>query len=133
MSYWLLRTSQKSIESKKLLLDIYIRLELYEASTSESTRITQMLHISNDLYGNDVDSSYELATGNNRPIDGSGPRAPPEYISHAHKMQIFRRKLNLNLTSKSVNDIPIEILVTLWRCSCIHAFAKLKKRIMFIS
>ena len=58
------RRNKNVLESKhKIIRDIFIRLESESDPSSEAMRAQQAIRISNDLYGNDVCSAYELAKG----------------------------------------------------------------------
>lgn len=72
--------------------------------------IQQVMHVSNNLYGNDIVSSYELAKGYTIPLteDRSMLQVPKEKID-AHNVLKAKRKLNLILRAKSVNNPSISI------------------------
>ena len=66
--------------------------------------------ISNDLYGNDLCSSYELAKGFTKPVEiGTLPKLVPEDLVKARDTLLAKRKLNLILRSKSTTDTPIHV------------------------
>lgn len=104
------RHSKNVLESKhRILRDIYLRLK--SASPSEDPRllVAKMFRISNDLYGNSVASTHELAKGFTRPINQDAPRLLPSDIRKAHEEMVAKRKLNLILSSKSIADTPIKV------------------------
>ncbi len=73
-------------------------------------RAQQAIRISNDLYGNDACSAYELAKGFSRPIEaGTTPKIIPVELLKARDVMIAKRKLNLILRSKSTSDLPLNI------------------------
>ena len=90
--------------------DIFLRL--LENENNEDTMpqliVQEALRISNDLYGNDVMSSHELAKGYTHPIHPNGPIVVvSDDITAAHETLIAKRKLNLILKSNSIEDIPL--------------------------
>ncbi len=76
-----------------------------ENETDSFVLIYQALRISNDLYGNDVASSHELAKGYTRPVlHGKTPMRVPEEIISAHEQLLAKRKLTLIMRFKSTKD-----------------------------
>ncbi len=70
----------------------------------------QSIRISNDLYGNDVCSSYELVKGFTRPIEaGKFPNIFPEDLLKARETISAKRKLKLIPRSKSTTNLPINV------------------------
>lgn len=64
--------------------------------------------ISNDLYGNNLMSSFELAKGYTRPLVGIANAVPPEILEAQQKLNA-KRKLCLILKSKSVSEMPLSV------------------------
>lgn len=66
------RHNKTILDSKHgILQDIYLRLKSESPNTDSKLLAARMFHISNDLYGNDVLSSYELAPRHTRPISSN--------------------------------------------------------------
>lgn len=104
------RHSKNVLESKhRTLRDIYLRLKDADPDASERLRVAQMFRISNDLYGNDVASSNELAKGYTRPIADTGLHPLPQEIQDAHQELIAKRKLNAILRSHAVTEPSIKV------------------------
>ncbi len=105
------RHNKLALESKhKVVRDIYTRLKEGNPSESFNRLCSQAFTISNDLYGNGHCSAFECAKGYTRPIcSGKMPVAIPQEVLDAQKERIAKRKLNLILRSKAVQDITLEI------------------------
>ena len=107
------RHNKNVLESKhRVLRDIFNRIKECN-STSDSTDqmvVQQVMRIANNLYGNDVVSSYELAKGYTLPLveDRVMLQVPPDLIE-AHNVLKAKRKLNLILKSKAVKLPPISV------------------------
>ena len=67
----------------------------------------QSIRISNDLYGNDVMSAYELAKGCTRPLVSGCPTVVPDAFQISHDILVAKRKLTLILRSRSVPEQSI--------------------------
>jgi len=107
------RHNKNVLESKhRIIRDVYIRLKADaegDPTLSGRTLVQQALRISNDLYGNDVMSSQELAKGYTRPVEsGNVPRIVPKEIREAHENLKAKRKLTLILRSKATTDEKYE-------------------------
>jgi len=103
------RHSKNVIESKhRIIRDVYLRLKSSfenDETVSESVLVKQAIRVTNDLYGNDVASAYELAKGYTRPVArGSFPMCVPKEVLEAQENLKAKRKLTLILRSKSVAD-----------------------------
>lgn len=105
------RHNKNVLESKhRILRDMFLRLSAHSPEISESLIVQQTFRIANDLYGNDVLSSSELAKGYTRPINkGVRPKILPEEIVTAHEALIAKRKLTLILRSRSTLDTPVSV------------------------
>ena len=120
------RHNKNFLESKhKILRDIYIRLKHCNDIgnfVTEDIIIQQTFRISNDLYGNDVMSSHEIAKGYSRPVmSGGPPLSVPDELYRAHETLIAKRKLNLILRSKPSMSTPIKV------GDMVEVFIKLQK------
>lgn len=72
---------------------------------------------SNDLYGNNVPSTFEQAKGYTKPIDGNCPYAIPDEIVDAQQKLSAERKLALILKSKATfaEHITVGDMVEVYR------------------
>ena len=77
------RHNKNVIESKhKIIRDIFLRIKTSLPECSETLAAKQAIRTSNDLYGNYVCSSHELAKGFTRPIEsGSLPKFIPRDVT----------------------------------------------------
>ncbi len=100
------RHNKNALESKhRIIRDILLLLNYYINEKEHPLLVQQALRISNDLYGNDVISSHELAKDYTRPIDfGCPPKIIPEEIRKAHDVLKAKRKLTKIMRSKSIRD-----------------------------
>ena len=105
------RHSKQALESKhRVIRDIFIRLNVSNSSNVDKKFLAlQAVRISNDLYGNDIASSNELAKGYTRPVSPSSPIKLPASIAEAHDELIAKRKLNAILRSKATVDKHIQV------------------------
>ena len=105
------RHNKDVIESKhKIIRDIFLHIKTSLPEFSETLAAQQAIRISNDLYGNDVCSSHELAKGFTRPIEsGSLPKIIAKDVEKAREIPIAKRKLNLIVKSKSTTVTPVRI------------------------
>lgn len=84
--------------------------------------IQQALRTSNDLHGNDIMSSHEIAKGYTRPvIEGGFPFTVRNELIKAHESFLARHNFTLILISKSRTDIEINI------CELVQVFIKQPK------
>lgn len=106
------RHSKNPIESKhNIIRSIYLRLK--EAAGEDfdpKIAAHKSVSISNDLYGNDIMSAFELAKGFTNPV-ASTPHAciVPDDVREARDKMQARRKLALILRSKAVQELPISV------------------------
>ena len=99
------RHNKNAIESKhRVIRDIYLRLKAHHPNIPTQLLAINAIRVSNDLYGNDIASSYELAHGYTRPLLSSAPTLLPPDIVKAHKDPIAKRKLNLILRSHAIKE-----------------------------
>jgi len=108
------RHNKNVLESKhRVIRDVFLRLmEDNDGDINENAPpeliVQESLRICNDLYGNDVMSSHELAKGYTRPIHSSGPILQiPDEIKAAHDTLIAKRKMNLIMKSHATVDTPV--------------------------
>ena len=114
------RHNKNALESKyRVLRDIFLRLQqAHEQNTSiipdstqvdiQSLLIQQSFRISNELYGNDTLSAYEMEKGYTRPVCPSEiPKPVPKELLEAHDSFIVRRKLSKILKPKAVTERPV--------------------------
>ena len=80
------RHSKNVLESKhRILRDIYLRLKSERPDDDRRLFVAKMFRISNDLYGNNLASSHELAKGYTRPVSHDSPNVIPSEIIKAQK------------------------------------------------
>ena len=105
------RHNKNVLESKhKILRDIYLRCKDDDSNVNEKQIAQQSIRMSNELYGSEVCSAFELAKGFTRPIQpGSELKFVPDGVINARDTLIAKRKLNLTLISISTSDIPVKI------------------------
>lgn len=65
--------------------------------------------ISNDLYGNDVLSSFEQAKGYTKPLNGNSPKYIPDEIIEAQENLSAKRKMSIILKSKASIEEHISV------------------------
>ena len=105
------RHNKNVLESKhKVIRDVFLRLNSHNSDVGEALQAQQSIRISNDLYGNSVCSSLELAKGFTRPIEcGSFPKTVPDDLIKAQETIMAKRKLNLILRSKATSEAPVKV------------------------
>ena len=104
------RHNKNALESKhRVIRDVFLRLQQASPEIDARILVTQALRICNDLYGNDVASSYELAHNRTRPVVPGPYVQIPEDVIEAHENLIAVRKLNAILRSKATIDKSIKI------------------------
>ncbi len=106
------RHSKNSIESKhNVIRSIYIRLkEAAKDNHNAKLAAYKAVSISNDLYGNDTLSAFELAKGFTKPIMNEPiDNLIPDDIIESHEKLQARRKLVLILKSNAIQELPIHI------------------------
>ena len=106
------RHSKNAIESKhNIIPSIFIRLK--EAAGTEldpKLAAYKSVSISNDLYGNETKSAFELAKSFSKSISGKPiDNIIPDDVRNARDQLRARRKLALILRSKAVTEEPISI------------------------
>lgn len=97
------RHSKNVLEPKHgTIRSIFTRLKSSNPDADKQLLALQSVRVSNDMYGNDVISSFELCRGFSKPVlPMSSPVEIPDDIRNAHDELIAKRKLNLILRSKS--------------------------------
>lgn len=104
------RHSKNAVESKHgMLRTIFLKLMNASPEVDKEVLALRAISISNDLYGNDVMSSFEQSKGFTKPINGNAISAIPEDIIDAEQKIAAKRKLALILKSKSVLEQYIKI------------------------
>lgn len=103
------RHNKNVIESKhKIMRDIFLKLSFEKPEELGALFVQQAIRITNDLYGNDIMSSNELAKGYTRPVEsGMSLNYLPKEIVEAHDALVAKRKLTKILRSKSVQTPDI--------------------------
>ena len=106
------RLSKNAIESKhNIIRTVFLRLKEADADAfNPILGAYKAVSISNDLYGNDTMSAFELAKGFSCPIAAKpNDTIVPNDISDARDQLKARRKLALILRSKAVNETPLTV------------------------
>ena len=110
------RHHKNPIESKhKVIRSIFLRLNESSDSGENSMNHVDRLeairavHISNDLYGNDIMSAFELSHGYTNRIDSGHARNISPDIMDAHEKLQAKRKLSLILRSRAPTEVPISV------------------------
>lgn len=95
------RHHKNKLEPKHAIIgSIYLRLTSATPSEERDVMALQAIRISNDLYGNDVMSSFEIAMGFTKPMDQSiSPTVVPMELSEARDTMIAKRKYTKLLQS----------------------------------
>lgn len=103
-----LRRHQKNVlELKhKVLRSIFIRLSNDDIIIDEKVRIALTFDISNQLYGSDVMSAYEMARGFTKPI-AEHPTKLPDELYQTQNVLNAKRKLTRILRSKSPSELTL--------------------------
>lgn len=106
------RHSKNAIESKhNVIRSIYLRLKDAAVDRHNPRYASyKAVSISNDLYGNDTLSAFEMAKGYTKPVmcKTALSEVPDDDID-AHEKLRPRHKLALILKSKAVKEIPIQV------------------------
>ena len=93
-----------------VIRSIYLRLKHASPDTDPKVLAHQAVIVSNDLYGSDTVSAFELAKGFTKPVDSS---VPPfvlrQDLLDANESFMNKRRLNLILRSNVVSPPPIKI------------------------
>lgn len=102
------RHSRNAIESKHAAIrNIFIRLQ-NDGSLDKETTAIKAVAISNDLYGSSVLSSFELAKGYSKPLNGNLKQVSDEVVKAYQDIQA-RRKLSRILKSKSNEEPTLKV------------------------
>ena len=106
------RHSKNAIESKhNVIRTIFLRLKEDAGKDFDSTLAAyKAVSISNDLYGNDTMSAFEMAKGFCNPVAAKPiDTVVPDDVRDARDQLQARRKLALILRSKAVTEIPLSV------------------------
>lgn len=97
------RHHKNLLESKHgFIRAIFLRLKSASASTSPALLATMSVRISNEMYGSDTMSSFELAKCYSKPVDSSClPKVTPKELIDARDCLLAKRKLTLMLRSQA--------------------------------
>ena len=88
---------------------MFLKLTEAHPNVNEEVISIRAINISNDLYGNDVLSSFEQAKGYTKPIGGNTPNTIPKDIIDAQEQLSAKRKLALILRSKATIEENISV------------------------
>lgn len=96
------------LESKHgITRSIFLKLSAAEPESKQELLAICAVAISNDHYGNDVMSSFELAKGSTKPVaDGSVKLISGDFIDAEERLQ-SKRKMAFILKSKSTKELNI--------------------------
>lgn len=93
-----------------MIRSIYLRLKTASPDTNVNILAYKSVAISNDLYGSDTVSAYELAKGFTKTLERRQSPCPlPQYLRNAHDELVAKRKLNLILRSHATSSPPIQV------------------------
>lgn len=102
------RHNKNVLESKHgILRSIFIRLCNADDQLDERVAIAMAFDVSNQLYGSDVMSAYELAHGFTKPLTDH-PMLLPADLYEVHCSLEAKRKLTRILRSKAINNTVVE-------------------------
>lgn len=98
------------LESKHCVIrSIYLQLRSAAPDFDKHLHCYQYVAISNELYGSDTVSAFELAKGFTKPVEtDSVQRILPADVRYAHEELKAKRKLNLILRSHKSSTQPIK-------------------------
>lgn len=104
------RHHKNAIEPKhRVIRSIFLQLKSSAPTKSPTLLALSAVRISNDLYGSDTLSAFEMAKGYTKPISSDSSCAPVhEEIIRAHDILVAKRKLNKILPSKSTADPKVQ-------------------------
>lgn len=93
------RHAKNAIEPRnRTIRSMFLRLKNAEPDLSDNLHAIRAIRISNDLYGSDTLSAYEMAKGFTKPLCvDQKPRPVDEELRNAHDELIAKRKLTLIL------------------------------------
>lgn len=103
------RHQKNPIESRHAVIRaIYLRIRHADPDGVDALAAIQSVTVSNDLYGNDTASSFELAKGFTKPVshDSDLQLITPE-VEQAHQRLVARRKLNVILRSNTYDTLSL--------------------------
>lgn len=104
------RHNTNAIESKHgIIRSIFLKLTNAHPDLPKDLLAQRAVSISNDLYGNDTMSAFELAKGYTKPIDGQNVHKVPDEILDAQLRLAARRKLALILKSKATFENVVNV------------------------
>lgn len=110
---------KNTIESRHLFIrDIFVHLCLEYRHVNQKLLACKAVRISNNLYGNDVSSAYELVKVYLRVIHEVLPFALPDSIHEGHEDLVTVQKLNRIFQSKAIPENVLNI------GSIVHVFRK---------
>lgn len=101
------RQSMNVVEFKhSVIRSIYLLIINASPDMSRTLALQQGLRISNDLYGNSVTSSFEMARGFSRPVTGKTHPLPND-VYEGRMILLSKRKLTKFLQSMSNTDTVV--------------------------
>lgn len=104
------RHSKNAVESKHgIIRSIFLKLQEADPHTDLEMIAVRAVTVSNDLYGNDVLSSFEQAKGYTKPINGNPPKTIPDDIIEAQENLSAKRKLAMILKSKATIEEYVSV------------------------
>lgn len=97
------------LESKhNIIRSIFLRLS--DAGNNHKIAAMKAVNVSNDLYGNEILSSFELARGFNKPFQSSSQlKVIPNDLVTAQEQLQAKCKLTLILRSIATTELPIAV------------------------
>lgn len=100
------RHHKNVLESKHgVIRAIYLRLKSASPSSVPGLLAASAVRISNEMYGSETMSSFELAKGYTLPVDANGlPQVTPPELIQARDTLVAKRKLTLMLRSHATRD-----------------------------
>lgn len=102
------RHSPNPLECKHgIIRSIFLKLRIGEPNVNNEVHALRSVTISNDLYVNDVMSSFELETEITKPVIDSTVYPISDYVVNAQAQLQARRKLAIILKSKSIEEISV--------------------------
>jgi len=105
------RHQKNTLEPKHgVIRSIFLRLRSAAPDTDGRLHALQAVRISNDLYGSDTASAFELAKGFSKPIvHHSCPSVLPDDVVRARDVLLAKRKLTLIMRPKSTSEPTIHV------------------------
>lgn len=104
------RHDKNPLESKRhVIRSIYLKLKHASPKPATEALSYQAVTVSNDLYGSDTVSSFEIAKGFTKPIDSTSSRSLVCLdIVDAHEQIISKRRLNMIIRSNTVSPPAVK-------------------------